>query len=603
MNIPLSAADIRNLPADMPGGPPSIRPALWIALLGIGPALLLPLWIFPQLDAGALYNPLAYVLIAGETSLLGVALALLVLRVAYRMRDGRLFLVGMGFLSSASLFFVNYRLASLEEPAGGAYVTSWSMLISLVLGGACFSLSAIDLSPRANRRLMRRAGIWLVVYFCFWLIYSWIYLVLAPTIATPVPGAKPAWIEWLRFALVSAGFSCYAFAVARHYHLYRLRPSRAGIATTCGIALFGEALLAQQTAQLYSLSFWLYHVLQASGFLVISYAVLHDYQRGQSDEGLLESLFLAGTRQRLHADYTQAMEALLGAFDRGETLTPALRQTLQARFGLTMGQANVIERTAQVVADERQQRQTLERLNQTLIEMERRKEELVQMIVHDLKNPLTAQLGFLELLRMVHRGDDALALVEGALRSGRNMSGLIDDLLDVAQLEGGRLRLNRVPILVRGLFEACAEEMRGWGAIEDKTIRVVVPPDLPLIEGDLRLLRRVALNLISNAIKHTPPGTCITLRASHAASCLEHGAEVPQIAIEVEDNGPGIPPERLERIFEKFGPTRGSQSTRQSSSGIGLAFCQLAVEAHGGTIEAMSSVGSGTIVRVVLPVR
>jgi two-component system OmpR family sensor kinase len=148
--------------------------------------------------------------------------------------------------------------------------------------------------------------------------------------------------------------------------------------------------------------------------------------------------------------------------------------------------------------------------------------------------------------------------------------------------------------------------MHGWLAQEGKKITVEVPDDLAPLYADYRLMRRVILNLLSNSIKHTPAGTHICLRAAPhlllpAPGSDADGAVVSQILIEVEDNGPGIPPAYLERIFEKFGRFSTNHPEVQSSTGLGLTLCRLVIEAHGGTIGVTSTLGQRTTFRVTMP--
>jgi signal transduction histidine kinase len=372
------------------------------------------------------------------------------------------------------------------------------------------------------------------------------------------------------------------------------------------MALFGEALLSQYFAQLYAFSFWLYHLQEFAGYAVISYAVLGAYRRGLTEETLLESLLLPGTRAQLQAGYATAMEALVESLSRGLQPTPVLRDALRARFGLAESQVRVLEEAATAVAQERRQRQELEQLNQSLHQLEAHKVQLTQMIIHDLKNPLTALLGFLGILGLDQLTADQSELLQHALRSGRNLAGLIDDLLDIGRIEEGRMELELVELAPYDLLNECADEMHGWLAQEGKKITVEVPDDLAPLYADYRLMRRVILNLLSNSIKHTPAGTHICLRAvPHlllpAPGSDSDGAVVSQILIEVEDNGPGIPPAYLERIFEKFGRFSTEHPGVQSSTGLGLTFCRLAIEAHGGTIGVTSTLGQRTTFRVTMP--
>jgi signal transduction histidine kinase len=626
------------------GAAPLRRRYLWLALLAAGPLALLILIWNRALDQAILHDPLAHVLITLVASLLGVVLALLVLHVARRAQDGRVFLIGMGFLSAAGIFITH----SISTPdvlmSGRGFATGISGLISLVLGGVFFALSGLNLGPKFNRWLMRHARLWLLVFLAFWLTYNWVLLVSIHDIAVaqalnppapeheasteaeeyahsgeshenyeeyeqaqPIgvaPGASP--LDLLRVALVITGFGCYLFAVGRHYSFYRRSPSQAGLGLTCGMAFFGEALLSQQFAQIYAFSFWLYHIQEFTGFAVIGYAVLGAYRRGLTNETLLESLLLPGTRAQLQAGYATAMEALVESLSRGKQPTPALRDALRARFGLAESQVRVLEEAATAVAQERRQRQELEQLNQSLRQLEAHKDQLTQMIVHDLKNPLTALLGFLEILRLDRLTVDQGELLQNALRSGRNLSDLIGDLLDIGRIEEGRLELEHVPLAPSDLLTECANEMCGWLAQEGKTIAVEVPDDLSPLYADYRLMRRVILNLLSNSIKHTPTGTHICLRAAPhlllpAPGTDLAGAAVSQILIEVEDNGPGIPPTYLERIFEKFGRFSTEHPAIQSSTGLGLTLCRLVVEAHGGTIGVTSALGQRTTFRLTMP--
>ena len=655
------------------GGSPSRRYYLWLVLLAAGPVALLILNWNRALDQVTLHDPLAHVLITLVASLLGVVLALLVLHVARRAQDGRVFLIGIGFLSAASIFITH----SISTPdvlmSGRGFAASISGFISLVVGSFFFALSGLDLQPALNQWLMRHARLWLLVFLAFWLTYNWVFLITIPALsaaqtANPpmqsahgAPAAQPAahdrydepavqttnppiqaaldpqaaqptghdrydepevaqheqiqsgaaassigMLDLLRDALLIAGLGCYVFAVGRHYTFYRRSPSQAGLGLICGMILFGEALLSQYFSQVYAFSFWLYHIQEFTGFAVIGYAVLGAYRRGLTDETLIESLLLPGTRAQLQAGYATAMEELVESLSRGLQPTPALRDALRARFGLAESQVRVLEEAATAVTLERRQRQELEQLNQSLRLLEAHKDQLTQMIVHDLKNPLTALLGFLEILRLDHLSVEQSALLLNAMRSGRNLSDLINDLLDIRRIEEGRLELEYIQLTPHDLLTECANEMHGWLAQEGKTITVEAPVDLPPLYADYRLMRRVILNLLSNAIKHTAAGTHICLRAAPylplpAAGADTFGAPVGQILIEVEDNGSGIPPVYLERIFEKFGRFSTEHPPLQSSTGLGLTLCRLVVEAHGGTIGVTSVLGKQSTFRVTMP--
>jgi PAS domain S-box-containing protein len=218
------------------------------------------------------------------------------------------------------------------------------------------------------------------------------------------------------------------------------------------------------------------------------------------------------------------------------------------------------------------------------------REDLTHALVHDLRNPLTSISGSLEML-----AEDAdpvsspvrRELVEVARANTQRMLGLVDSILEVHRLEAGQLPLDRKAVQLAPLV---AEVLRLQAALAgEKRLHLVnaVPADLPPLWVDTRLTGRVLQNLVDNAIKFTPVGGTIRVTAGVESA--------QQLAVSVSDDGPGIPAEIEVGLFQKFvrGAGRGS--------GLGLAFCRLAVEAHGGRIWAESGAGKGTTVSFTLP--
>lgn len=613
--------------------------SVWLAPLFAGPLLLLALLLFPDLDQEVYHSTLGHTLISGSAAILGTLLAMLVLRIANRAQDGRVFLIGMGFLCTASIFFVHAIATPNVVFSGRSMASSVSAPLSLLVGGLLFAVSGLNLSPAVDRWINRHARLLCVLFVAGWMGYAWLMLFWiepASTSARPAVQAGAVYgvseqdehtdsaAEEYEYAggpapdhdhpaaagqsgaasilqsgasrrIVGAfGLLLYGFAVVRQIRLYRRAPSLAGLAIICGITLFGEALLTQLFSRSFALSFWLYHLQEFSGFGVISYGILVAYRHGTSEETLLESLFLSRTQARIAARYARVLDTMVETLSRGGKPSPAQRALLSSQFGLSESQIHTLEHAATAVATERQQRQDLERLNHELRELERSRDQLTQMVVHDLKNPLTALIGFLEIVRMGPLSEDQRQALEGALRSGKNLNGLISDLLDIGRMEAGRMELEHSLLLPLDLLTSGAAELSAWLQQEEKQVHVDAPFGLPLISGDPRLLRRVLLNLISNAIKHTPPGTHITLRARRA--------DQPDgwVVLEVEDSGPGIPPEVQGRIFEQYVGGGGDRGGQQST-GLGLTFCRLAAEAHGGRIGVRSAPGQGATFWVMLP--
>lgn len=222
------------------------------------------------------------------------------------------------------------------------------------------------------------------------------------------------------------------------------------------------------------------------------------------------------------------------------------------------------------------------------------KRDLTHMIVHDLKNPLTAIRGATFVIRQRAAGKDEPS-VEAAnllLRNCDRMMQLIMNMLDVERLESGRLDLVMDEIRPRRFLESIATAQRP--AAGRRGLRCEVAPSLEdaRIVADANLLERVLVNLLSNAIKHTRPDGNIVLRVAD---------EGPMVRFEVQDDGKGIPLEFHDKIFQKFGQAELRREGRGTDTGIGLTFCKLATEAHRGSIGLRSEVGRGSTFFVRIP--
>jgi two-component system sensor histidine kinase/response regulator len=230
----------------------------------------------------------------------------------------------------------------------------------------------------------------------------------------------------------------------------------------------------------------------------------------------------------------------------------------------------------------------LEKSYTELKELERTKENLTQMIIHDLKNPLTGVKANLEIVGMEELKETQECL-DAAQRSCDLLFNMIQDLLDISKMEEGQLNLNLETLNILEILNTVAKEFEHPARAEDKEIVVAAPEDLPQVPGDRNLLYRTLSNLLINAIKHTTRRGTITVRGE-----LENDS----IRVQVEDTGQGIPPEYLETIFEKFGQV---ESRQRSGTGLGLTFCKMAIESHGGKIWVESEEGKGSNFIFTLP--
>jgi two-component system, sensor histidine kinase and response regulator len=230
-----------------------------------------------------------------------------------------------------------------------------------------------------------------------------------------------------------------------------------------------------------------------------------------------------------------------------------------------------------------------------LRELEKVREDLMRMIVHDLKTPLTLVLATLEMLADGDFGavtDRQKAAVADAETKSEDLLALIEDILEVARIEEASIKLTLVPIAPAALLAEMMHEWQHRFHQEGTVARVNVADDAPIFSGDKPLIKRVFSNLIQNAITHSanPIELQLNARATNSG-----------VLFTVSDTGPGIPPEYHELIFRKFGQVGMQRIPRTRSSGLGLTFCKLVVEMHGGRIWVQSSGGEGSAFHIELP--
>lgn len=219
---------------------------------------------------------------------------------------------------------------------------------------------------------------------------------------------------------------------------------------------------------------------------------------------------------------------------------------------------------------------------------------LLADVGHELRTPLAVVQGNLEaILDGVHPADEEhLAAI---LDETRVLSRLVDDLRTVTLSESGRLALHREPTDLAVLAAEVAASFRPGAAGAGVTIDLGVADDLPLLDVDPVRIREVLVNLVANALRHTPAGGTVGLEAaiSRGAAMTDGG----DVVVRVRDTGAGIEPALLPHVFERF--TKGDDSR---GSGLGLAIARGLVEAHGGTIEVASEAGRGSVFTVRLPI-
>jgi signal transduction histidine kinase len=224
-----------------------------------------------------------------------------------------------------------------------------------------------------------------------------------------------------------------------------------------------------------------------------------------------------------------------------------------------------------------------------LQELEKLRDDMRNMIVHDLRTPLTSVIIGVEMLsKHGTLSDTQQQMMRIAVSGGNTLLGMINDLLDVEKMESGPTQLQYEELSAATLITAAVEQVASLAEDGGTTLVTEIAAGLPPFAGDASKLSRTLVNLIANAIRFTPKGT-VTIAASESDAMMRFA---------IRDTGHGIPAEAFERIFEKFGQL---DSHSKVGTGLGLAFCKLAVEAHGGSIEVESTPGAGSTFSFSIP--
>ena len=229
-----------------------------------------------------------------------------------------------------------------------------------------------------------------------------------------------------------------------------------------------------------------------------------------------------------------------------------------------------------------------------VLELEKLRDDLIHMIVHDLRTPLTSLIGGLQtIVDTEYDPEITHEFVPMAVDSAGTLLEMVNTLLDVNKLESGQMALDLGQVSFPAVVETALGQVAGLAREHGHDLVSALDPNCLPLHADGDKLRRVLINLIGNAVKFTPDGGTITV-----------GSRCDGVSLEfwVQDNGPGIPPEYRERIFDKFGQIEGEGRRKKNSTGLGLTFCKLVAEAHGGRIWVESEPGQGSTFKVVIPV-
>jgi NtrC-family two-component system sensor histidine kinase KinB len=293
---------------------------------------------------------------------------------------------------------------------------------------------------------------------------------------------------------------------------------------------------------------------------------------------------------------SKEVQYLLARKDLGET-------TIQPKFTYQMNNSEIfIERSLLPVWSSQ------ERISGWIVvlrdvsdeqHLEQARELITETLVHDLRSPLSAILGAVALLQedLQEKGklDDVSSQgLHVAQRAGSRIMSLVESLLEISRMQTGRIELSPSPVnlytLAATILADFLQQANELGII----LRNDIPGDLPTIHADPAKLGRVFANLLDNALKFTPSGGQVSFSANLQAD--------KSVAVRISDTGPGIPEEYRQKIFERFTQVPG-QAGRRRGSGLGLTFCRLVIEAHGGSIRAEAGTSGGSVFVLTLPAK
>ena len=324
-------------------------------------------------------------------------------------------------------------------------------------------------------------------------------------------------------------------------------------------------------------------------------ADLHALSPHRQPDGRMSSEAAAHYIGRALAGESPAFSWLFQA--RGEMIPTETRIINLATVGRNLAQINISDLRERLRADEIRRRSAeLETQNRRIQEASRLKSEFLANMSHELRTPLNAILGFAELL---HDGQVDPAspthkeFLGDILSSGRHLLQLINDVLDLAKVEAGKLEFRPEPVTAAKLVGEVLAILRTTAAQKQIRMETQLDPSVAELTVDPARLKQVAYNYLSNALKFTPIGGSVTLRVKADGDS--------KFRLEVQDTGIGISPDDLGRLFVEFQQLEAGAAKRHQGTGLGLALTRRLVEAQGGSVGVRSTVGSGSTFHACLP--
>ncbi len=286
---------------------------------------------------------------------------------------------------------------------------------------------------------------------------------------------------------------------------------------------------------------------------------------------------LSDTKSVTHGFSLGAVDYITKPFQINEVLA-----RVETQLNLQRYRRELEEKTAQ-----------LQRRNNELRELEQLRDNLVHMVVHDMKSPLGVINGYLKLV--LRQWEDqipekAATYIKDSVSSTTSLLEMVNSLLDVSRMENSQITMN---LKDRDLLTVAGTAVQQQEPIaHHKHVAIALEGDSFPVWCDGSLISRVITNLINNAIRFSPPDDSIRVLVTNTGKTAR---------VEITDNGPGVDPRHHKLIFEKFGQVIARQEGQKYTTGLGLTFCRMAVEAHGGDIGIDSTLGKGSTFWFTLP--
>ena len=258
------------------------------------------------------------------------------------------------------------------------------------------------------------------------------------------------------------------------------------------------------------------------------------------------------------------------------------------------GQLSVIVEKGRLVSELAQQKNKIEQQNQEMRRLMDLQNKFMGMAAHDLRNPIASIQSVADLLLMTEialEEDEKTEFLEDIHHHTEHMLGLLNDLLDVTHIESGQFKMDLIFQELSGLLEDAVKRNVRLALTKGTRVELAQVPAGEVL-ADPNRIRQVMDNLISNAVKYSPPGSLVTVRTTRGESCWR---------VEVQDEGPGIKPADRERLFQDFARGSARPTGGEKSVGLGLSITRRVIEAHGGTIGVDSEPGHGAVFWFTLP--